>query len=219
VLTLIEISCNEVIQVRTYHADQSGWRAALRDFRELVREDVQDESLPAGQLEDYLQTHFPDTWPPAGNLRYRQGDLAYAGSPEYQVFLWIGSTDGEAPAHAGSPEYQVFLWIGSTDGEAPAHAKAFKVVTVSDNLDSFGNRGHVLVAADGQAFEVSRPMAANCGGGFADYVVGDVVELSVRGEDVREWARHRFSCVRPLGSMPPLLLSRFWPQTEPSTKE
>jgi hypothetical protein len=201
-LTLIEISCDEVIQVRTYHADQSGWLAALRDFRGLVREDAQDaeETLDAraeARIEAQIQARFPDTWPPAENLRYQQGCLG----------------------HGGSPEYQVFLWVEGTDGEEPARPKAFKVATASENLDSFGNRGHVLVAADGQAFEVSRPMAANCGGGFADYVVGDVVELSVRGEDVREWARHRFSCVRPLGSMPPLLLSRFWPQTEPSTKE
>lgn len=201
-LTLIEISCDEISQVRTYPADSAGWRAAWRDFQALVREDLQaaEETRDAAaeaDIENYLQSRFPATWPPSGNWRYRQGDRD----------------------HAGSPEYQVFLWASTTDGESPARTKAFKVATVSDNLDTFGNRGHVLVAADAQAFEVSRPLAANCGGGFQDYTVGDVVELLVCGEAIRDWARYRFSHVRPLRPMPPNLLSMFWPPAKTPTQE
>lgn len=61
--------------------------------------------------------------------------------------------------------------------KAPVNAenntKEFCVAAISDNANSFGLRGHVLVARDGEAMQVGRSISSSAG----QLLVSDVVRL------------------------------------------
>lgn len=74
--------------------------------------------------------------------------------------------------------------------------KPFKVASVSDNLNSFGLTGMILMAVDGEAWEV---------GASSFYVKkkGDVVQVPVVGKSGRNFASLGFEIPRRLPDAPP----------------
>ena len=83
--------------------------------------------------------------------------------------------------------------------------KAFKVAAVSSNTNSFGLYGTVLLAKDGEAFEV----AVN---GVNKKVVGDIVQFPVRnGKTDPEATTHFFFEIpRILPKAPTKVVDEVW---------
>lgn len=81
--------------------------------------------------------------------------------------------------------------------------KAFKVASVSDNTNSFGLTGMILIAADGEAYEVG-----------ASYLhvkkKGDVVQVPVVGKAGRNFASLGFEIPRRLPDAPPGVVEEVW---------
>jgi hypothetical protein len=81
--------------------------------------------------------------------------------------------------------------------------KAFNVASVSDNLNSFGLRGMILIAHDGEAWEVG-----------ASYLhvkkKGDVVQVPVVGEAGRNFASLGFEIPRKLPDAPAGVVEEVW---------
>ena len=93
--------------------------------------------------------------------------------------------------------------------------KAFKVAALSKNANSFGLYGHVLIAKDGEAWEVAR-----CNGHSGNHVkVGDIIlvpQATVIPENniphvYLEWARLSFELPRRLTNAPAKVLADVWP--------
>lgn len=81
--------------------------------------------------------------------------------------------------------------------------KAFKVASVSDNTNSFGLTGMILIAADGEAYEVG-----------ASYLrvrkKGDVVLVPVVGKAGRNFASLGFEIPRKLPDAPAGVVEEVW---------
>lgn len=81
--------------------------------------------------------------------------------------------------------------------------KAFTVASVSDNTNSFGLTGMILVAADGEAYEVG-----------ASYMhvkkKGDVVRVPVVGKTGRNFASLGFEIPRKLPDAPAGVIEEVW---------
>ena len=85
-----------------------------------------------------------------------------------------------------------------------AKVKRFKVAAVSNNANSFGLKGVVAIAKDGQAFEV---------GASALYVPveGRVLGVPVEGGSL-VWARLGFEIPRELERAPKKVVKQVWAQ-------
>lgn len=82
-------------------------------------------------------------------------------------------------------------------------SKVFKVASVSDNSNSFGLRGHVLVAEDGEAWE--------CGitGQFSKKK-GDLVTLRYDDAGALDWAWFGAELPKSLGTAPRNVVNEIW---------
>lgn len=85
-----------------------------------------------------------------------------------------------------------------------ALAKRFKVVEVSDNSNSFGLKGHILMAPDGETWEAGKTTQ------FA-HRVGEIVTLAKSGDGDFNWAYKGFEIPSLIGKAPNELVSKFWP--------
>lgn len=81
--------------------------------------------------------------------------------------------------------------------------KPFMVASVSENTNSFGLTGIILIAADGEAYEV---------GASSLYVKkkGDVVQVPVVGENGRQFANLGFEVPRRLPDAPAGVVEEVW---------
>ncbi len=81
--------------------------------------------------------------------------------------------------------------------------KAFMVASVSENTNSFGLTGMILIAADGEAYEV---------GASSLYVKkkGDVVQVPVVGKTGRNFASLGFEVPRRLSDAPAGVVEEVW---------
>lgn len=81
--------------------------------------------------------------------------------------------------------------------------KAFKVASVSNDTNSFGLTGIILMAADGEAWEVG-----------ASYLhsqkKGDVIHVSCTGKTGRNFASLGFEIPRRLPDAPPGVIEEVW---------
>ena len=82
-------------------------------------------------------------------------------------------------------------------------SKKFKVASVSDNANSFGLRGHVLIAEDGEAWEVGIT------GQFAQKK-GDVVRINLDRNDELDWAFFGAELPRKLPNAPRNVVNEVW---------
>lgn len=94
--------------------------------------------------------------------------------------------------------------------------KLIKVVSISSNANSFGLKGHVLVAKDGEAWEVGRSAYTT-----EPYKVGDIITVEYPDTMKPEarsplWYRGGFEIPRKLDTCPPKLLKQFWPDDVPA---
>ena len=82
-------------------------------------------------------------------------------------------------------------------------SKKFKVASVLDNANSFGLRGHVLIAEDGEAWEVGIT------GQFAQKK-GDVVRINLDRNDELDWAFFGAELPRKLPNAPRNVVNEVW---------
>jgi hypothetical protein len=89
--------------------------------------------------------------------------------------------------------------------------RLFIVAAVSDRGNSFGLHGHVLVAPDGEAWEVARSRAA----GLDDWKRGDL--LSIRLDDAGRpmWAWYSCELPRRLPNAPAKVLRELFEKPLP----
>jgi hypothetical protein len=86
--------------------------------------------------------------------------------------------------------------------------KAFKVVAVTTNTDADGLAGHVLVARDGQAFEV---VQSRFNPVVAEMRRGEVVEVEMRGDEpVFPYPQYGETTVSPILRAPPKVVEEAW---------
>ena len=83
--------------------------------------------------------------------------------------------------------------------------KQFKVAAVSDNTNSFGLYGVVLVARDGQAFEVGKSGY----GSTPVWPCGTVLTLEVQDGNIN-FAAHGIEIPRQLPAAPPRHIKALW---------
>lgn len=83
--------------------------------------------------------------------------------------------------------------------------KAFMVADVSQNANSFGLYGHILVARDGEAYESARSR----GKWHEEYNKGSIVTLQPLG-DGWNWAAAGFEIPRTLDPAPPAVAEEMW---------
>ena len=86
---------------------------------------------------------------------------------------------------------------------ANIESKEFKVASVSDNANSFGLRGHVLVAEDGEAWEVGIT------GQFAKKH-GETVRLNLDHDGTPDWAWFGAEIPRKLPDAPRNVVNEVW---------
>lgn len=87
--------------------------------------------------------------------------------------------------------------------DANIETKSFKVASVSDNANGFGLRGHVLVAEDGEAWEVGIT------GQFARKQ-GETVRLNLDREGQPDWAFFGAEIPRKLPNAPRNVVNEIW---------
>jgi predicted RNA binding protein YcfA (HicA-like mRNA interferase family) len=85
--------------------------------------------------------------------------------------------------------------------------KRFKIAARSSNLGAFGHRGFVLIAANGEAWEVMRT-----DGSFPRWERGNVVTVPTRpGDDgPLHWPSVSVECPRKLPDAPPEVIRETW---------
>jgi hypothetical protein len=81
--------------------------------------------------------------------------------------------------------------------------KNFRVVSVSDNANSFGLHGHILIAEDGEAWEAGA-------GTFHGHKKGDTLRLSADRDGEYDWAHHGFEIPRRLPDAPRNVVNEVW---------
>jgi hypothetical protein len=81
--------------------------------------------------------------------------------------------------------------------------KPFKVAAVSSNTNSFGLTGLILIAQDGEAWQV----------GASQHHVktrGEIVQVPVLGENDRNFACLGFEIPERLSQAPPVVVAEVW---------
>lgn len=82
-------------------------------------------------------------------------------------------------------------------------AKAFKVASVSSNRNSFGLQGVILIAKDGEAYEV--------GASYHHAVMkGDIVLVPTTDELILNFAQIGFEIPRQLSNAPADVVAEVW---------
>lgn len=82
-------------------------------------------------------------------------------------------------------------------------SKKFKVASVSDNANEFGLRGHILIAEDGEAWEVGIT------GQFAK-AKGEVVRVNLDRNDAPDWAFFGAELPKRLPNAPRNVVNEVW---------
>lgn len=85
--------------------------------------------------------------------------------------------------------------LGAAKALVESHNR-FRVASVSSNTNSFGLRGHVLIAEDGQAFEVARS---------TPWFKGQIIVA-----DPRNWAALGCEIPRELAKAPAAVVAEVW---------
>ena len=88
--------------------------------------------------------------------------------------------------------------------------KNFKVLTVSDNPNSFGLHGHILVAKDGEAYEVGRSR----GDWLTPWNKGDIVPITFHRRNPN-WAGLSVEIPRKLPKAPAKVVKEVWDGKSP----
>ncbi len=93
--------------------------------------------------------------------------------------------------------------------------KQFKVVSFSDNPNSFGLHGHVLVARDGEAWEVAR---CRCSPPEDAWQMHQIITAQPDASSRGDWQWAALGCEIPnrLPKPPAPLLAEIWPVEKPS---
>lgn len=81
--------------------------------------------------------------------------------------------------------------------------KSFKVAAVSSNYNSFGLRGIVLIAEDGEAWEAAA-------GDIHGYKRGKTLRLGADRHGEYDWAHHGFEIPRRLSDAPRNVVNEVW---------
>lgn len=89
--------------------------------------------------------------------------------------------------------------------------KQFKVASISKNTNSFGLNGVVLVAKDGEAWEVGAYMGYNP----PPFKQGDVLTLEKVGNHIAS-SQHSFEIPRKLPLCPPNVVKEIWGNSAPA---
>jgi hypothetical protein len=84
--------------------------------------------------------------------------------------------------------------------------KLYKVASVSENANSFGLHGHILVALDGEAWEVGRAI----GDWLDSWKKGTIIEADPKGKF--GWASHSVEIQHQLPTAPPAVVAEVWEQ-------
>lgn len=116
-------------------------------------------------------------------------------------------TAGEKATHTES-FVKLFEEEGVIDTPAPEtpEPKAFKVVSVSKNPNNFGLHGHVLVAQDGEAWEVGRSRGA-----WNDpWDQGATIHIGLDKNGRPNWSKMSVEIPRQLPTAPPDVVSEIW---------
>lgn len=87
-----------------------------------------------------------------------------------------------------------------------SETKDFKVVSVSKNANNFGLYGHVLVAQDGEAWEVGRSKGA----WNSPWDQGSTVAVLTDEKGRPNWSRMSVEIPRQLPTAPPDVVSEIW---------
>lgn len=88
-------------------------------------------------------------------------------------------------------------------------SKVFKIASVSSNTNSFGLTGMILIARDGEAWQV----------GANSYYLrtkGDVVRVPLTGKRDRNFAALGFEIPEKLQDAPPPVVKEVWRSTRPT---
>ena len=85
--------------------------------------------------------------------------------------------------------------------------KAFKVVTISVKPNSFGLYGHVLMAEDGEAWEVGRSRLGRRHPN--EWSKGQIVQIQTH-EDRPQWHKHGVEIPRQLPKAPDNVVAEVW---------
>jgi len=84
--------------------------------------------------------------------------------------------------------------------------KAFKLVSASANTGPFGHTGYIVVARDGDGWEVERII----GSGNPTWTKGDIIIVPLDLNGRPQWERLSCEVTRPLAQCPPDLLKKWW---------
>jgi hypothetical protein len=97
-------------------------------------------------------------------------------------------------------------------------SKQFKIVSVSKNANSFGLHGHVLLAHDGEGWEVGRHRTGPHEG---EWNKGDLITIAKRSAapDDYAWAENSCEIPRRLPPAPLQFIEEIFPKTKPSTNQ
>lgn len=85
--------------------------------------------------------------------------------------------------------------------------RRFCVAAISIDTNSFGLAGHVLIANDGEAWEVGRHL---CGTGREAWVQGSFVDLTCDDEGRPFWHLHGVEIPRKLPNAPGPVVREVW---------
>lgn len=92
--------------------------------------------------------------------------------------------------------------------------KQFKVAAKSSNTGSFGHTGYVLVAQDGEAWEVGRID----GGGKPVWEVGTVISVRIGPGGNPTFVDHGCEIPKPLAHAPDNIVRQLWGKRKPEPK-
>ena len=106
------------------------------------------------------------------------------------------------------------------DAPRPVVVKEFKVVTRSDNRNSFGLRSHILVARDGDAYSLLLNQ-------LNELEVGGVYKVRVHQSDpggdptrtLADWRALGAECPTKLAACPPGAVAEIWEEAAPALAE
>lgn len=89
--------------------------------------------------------------------------------------------------------------------------KAFVVAIVSSNPNSFGLHGFVLIAKDGEAWEVAGNYLK-----VKELPVGTVINLQIMPNNEPAFARHGFEILHKLDKAPQGVVDEIWAVPQPA---
>ncbi len=84
--------------------------------------------------------------------------------------------------------------------------KEFKVVAISNNTNDFGLRGIILLARDGEAYQVGR----SDHNGLPRLNKNDVVKVPVDASGGLTWAAEGFEIPHAMTKAPPEVIKELW---------